>query len=772
MASFPRPQSEQNSLYETPRAYRRAPAEDVKTRPSAAGVIALVIWFLCAGVGFLIAVSAVSAFSSLSSNLEPIDKFDDLGFQEESFVYDRTGEVELARFGQARREVVTFDEIPPVVLDTQTAIEDRTFWDNTGFDPLAIISAGWDSIRGRSRGASTITQQLVRQRLLDPDLVQDPDRQVERKLKEIIQSIRLTRSFGNDEAGKQAVITAYLNQNYYGNQLYGVKAAAAGYFGKALDELTLAEAAILAAIPQSPSNHDLVRNAVAECDVALADDDTCPGESRLVVPPDSEIVQRRNQVLELMADGGRTPISGDEFSRQDFEAAQEEEVVLAPQQTPQWIAPHFVWQVQRELAVKLCGEEAATCEPLENGGLRITTTLDARLQGIAEKWVQAAAYVPNARNPERRAADLGLEYTSWMQNLRGKNLHNGALVAMDYQTGELVAYVGSRNYYAQVGTPQFQPQYDVVGSGFRQPGSAFKPFNYLTGVDDGTMTAATMIMDSAVDFGGGFTPSNADNLERGPVRVRTALQFSLNIPSVKAVLINSPEHVFARSREFGMVYQTETPTAGGSLALGTQQTQPIDLITAYGTLANGGRHTGHTTILSVANRAGENVVEPHTTPEGTQVAKPQSAFILTDILAGNTNPDVNPFWGEFSIENEAGDRRPATLKTGTNTDAKDLNAYGYIAAPTAEGRAAGEFALAVGAWNGNSDNTNVSTADAPVFSIDVTTYVWEGFLEEASATWAINDFTPPDGLSRVPIDPFTGLRPSAGDQGVEEDRKR
>ena len=177
-----------------------------------------------------------------------------------------------------------------------------------------------------------------------------------------------------------------------------------------------------------------------------------------------------------------------------------------------------------------------------------------------------------------------------MQALRGKDLHNGALVATDYQTGEVIAYVGSADYYSIAPSPAFQPQYDVVGSGYRQPGSAFKPFNYLVGIDDKTMTASSMFMDSATDFGGGYTPSDADNLERGPVRVRNALQFSLNIPSVKAMEANGVDHVFSKAQEFGMTFQTETSSAGLAFALGVQEVRPIDLVTAYGTLANSGKH--------------------------------------------------------------------------------------------------------------------------------------------------------------------------------------
>jgi membrane peptidoglycan carboxypeptidase len=752
-------------VHETPRVTPRQPPRE-RSQPSTAGLVAVVVWVVFAALGLVLATGSVVAFSRLASDLDDPHDLDKLGFQEESIVYDRNG-AELARFGTTKRSVVTFDEIPKIAIDAQTAVEDKTFWENSGFDPLAIVSAGLDSLRGRARGASTITQQLVRQRLLKEDLVQDPSRQAERKLKEIIQSIRLTEAFPGIE-GKKQIITAYLNQNYYGNQAYGIKAAAQVYFGVTdLQKLTLAQAAILAGIPKSPSNYDLVLNAIEQCPVEVAEEDTCPEPTKLVVPDDSEIVQRRNQILNLLEDG-RTPLSGDLYSHADYEAARHEGVVVVPQTTPQWLAPHFVWAVQKELATKVCGEGVPTCGLLESGGLRITTTLDLKLQKIAEKWVKAAAIVPNAKNPDQAAVEAGFKKAApWMLNLRGKQIRNGALVALDYQTGELIAYVGSANYYAAKSTKKFQAKYDVVGSGYRQPGSAFKPFNYLTAIDAGRLKASTLLMDTGVDFGGNYTPADADNLERGPVRVRTALQFSLNIPSVKTMQINGPDEVFRRAQEFGMRFKGETTQAGLALALGVQEVRPIDLVTAYGTLANGGTYIGHTTILSIKNTAGKDVVAAYQPPAGAKVATPQAAYIVTDILAGNTNPKINPFWGKFEIDNSKGKRRPATLKTGTNNDAKDLNAYGFIAPPTPEGRAAGEHALAVGAWNGNSDNTVVSPS-RPVFSIDVTTFVWQGFMAEATKTWAINDFSQPDGLVTAKIDPFTGLQPTPGDKPIDE----
>ena len=193
------------------------------------GWIALIVFGFLAGLGAIGALAAVGIYTSLASDPELPDPatLTTYVLPEETVLFDRTGGRELARFGAARREVVTFEEIPPLVLDATTAIEDKTFWENAGFDPVAILAAGLDSLRGSSRGASTITQQLVRQRLLPPELVRDPGRTAERKLKEIIQSIRVTQRF-EGEGGKKAIITAYLNQNYYGNQSYGIKAAEIG----------------------------------------------------------------------------------------------------------------------------------------------------------------------------------------------------------------------------------------------------------------------------------------------------------------------------------------------------------------------------------------------------------------------------------------------------------------------------------------------------------------------------------------------------------------
>ena len=752
-----------------PAAAPRTPRRPARKGIGAAAAMGLLLFGALTLLGTAGAGIAIANFNGLMKGLPDPLILERIELPEQSIVYDRTGKVELARFGEFNRTVVTFDEIPPVLVDATTAVEDRTFWENSGFDPVGIIAAGLDAVRGNARGASTITQQLVRQRLLTDDTSADAVAQTQvtatRKLKEIVQSIRVTQAFPGEE-GKQRIMAAYLNQNYYGNESYGVAAAAESYFGVPLAEITLAQAAILAALPKAPGSYDLVLNAVEECIEPGDTEDTCK-TSRLVVPPDTRIVQRRNQVLDLMAQG-RTPLTGKTYTAADFEAAKAEPVELTRQVTPVWKAPHFVWQVRRELTSRLCGADAETCPLLERGGLDITTTLDMRLQGLAEKWVKAAAIVPHSKSPRAAAKQLGLTYEPWMENLRNKKLYNGALVALDYQTGELVAYVGSADAYATKATKKFQPRFDVLADGWRQPGSAFKPVVYATGIEDRKLTAATMFMDVVTDFGGGYTPTDADNSERGPVRVEDALRFSLNIPAVKAMSVIGNDRVQSRAEQMGVQFLNGQVNAGLSFALGVEEVHPADLVRAYGVLANGGQLVDRTTIITVTGSDGSELLGVTTRPAPGQALGADTASVLTDILAGNTNPKVNPFWGKFALM-DGSKRRPATLKTGTNNDARDLNAYGYIGAPTTARRTEGEYALAVGAWNGNSDNSLVSTPRDPLFSIEVTTFVWQGFLEEATKGWAIRGFSQPDGLDKAAVDPWTGLLPGTGAQQTVND---
>jgi membrane peptidoglycan carboxypeptidase len=711
-------------------------------------VVFVLVTIMLAGAGALFTVAAYNFYAQ--GLPDPSTALNDLRFEQQTIVYDRTGKVELARLGTFRREVTAFKDIPDEMLDATTAIEDQGFWTNPGFDPSAIIAAGLDTLAGRPRGASTITQQLVRARLLPPEAFADTT--YERKVREIIQSIRLTEAYPGDK-GKQDIITAYLNQNFYGNQTYGVKAAARGYFGKSLDELSLAQHAILAAIPQSPTKFDLMRNAEEICldeNPPDPDSDEVCKETQLQVPATSEIVQRRNYILDLMKT--RSPLSGSRHTDEEYEAAKEEVVVLKPRAAATWRAAHFVWQVREALASIVCPDTPDECEEVDTGGFRVTTTLDWSMQKIAERWTYAAARAPQSSNARAilRQQKIPSRDWGWILNLRGRNIHNAASAVMDYRTGEVLAYVGSARYTGK-GNAKFQPQWDVLSDGWRQPGSSIKPIDYAIGIDDETFTASTMFMDVVTDFGRGFTPTQADKLERGPVRLRSALQFSLNIPAIKATIIQGLEHTFERSQDFGLVFPPSAIPVT-SMGIGTLETHPIDMLTAYGTIANGGVKMPRQVITKVVDENGRQVWPiGDAKAEGTEVVSPQAAYIITDILAGNTVKSVNPYWGEFAIQAKNGRRRPAAYKTGTTNDNRDVHAYGYLAPPTNKNQPA----LAVGVWMGNSNNQ----PNRGSLSLDSSAPLWSAILEEVSAKYPIASFKAPGGLVTATVDAFTGLKP-------------
>ena len=258
-------------------------------------IIPLILFTTIVLVGVLGVVSAVAAYNIYANNLPTADQIksvlENIDFSQTTRVYDRSGKIQLATFAREQRDVVTFDQIAPVLVDATTAAEDKTFWQNAGFDPVGIISAGLDTLSGRGRGASTITQQIVRNRLL-PDWAKEGT-VYDRKIREIIVSVRLTEVYKGD-VGKQQIIAAYLNDNFYGNRSYGVSAAARGYWNKPMSKLTLAQAALLAAIPKSPTAYDLLRNAVEQENTATKD----PDDTLLVVPQDSPVVLYRNRILD------------------------------------------------------------------------------------------------------------------------------------------------------------------------------------------------------------------------------------------------------------------------------------------------------------------------------------------------------------------------------------------------------------------------------------------------------------------------------------------
>jgi membrane peptidoglycan carboxypeptidase len=706
------------------------------------GIVAIL---LAGGTLSVVAVAGVATVGALSADLPDPATLEQLTFDQPTIIYDRTGKIELARFQREQRRVVAYDDVPRLVIDTTTTAEDRTFWDNGGFDTAAIVSAIAENARGAGqRGASTITQQLVRARLLPAEYIAPGADRYLRKAKELIQSARVTEAFPG-EAGKQRILTAYLNQIFYGHDAYGVAAAANIYFGVSdLAKLTPAQAALLAALPKSPTTLDPYRYAERDKD------------GRLVVPATAPPVVRRDWILQNLSSSRWTKLTPTETSD-----AIGEPVVLAGDQPVHFLAPHFSWQVRRQLEQILGGKEA-----VQTGGYRVITTLDWKGQQLAEKWMTAAAIVPHLSRKSAaafyRSAKISARDRRWIEGLRGKDLHNGALVALDYTTGDVLAYVGSAGYYHdELRTAKFDPKYDAAGDAARQPGSAWKPILYATAFEQRRLTPGSLLLDITAEFNRreNWAPRDADQLERGPVLVRKALQYSLNVPAIRALERVGNDAVANQAAKLGIRFtggRTAFLQSGLAGALGTVEVRPLDLTAAYGTLANGGTYEPPRMILEIDGPDG-HLVWKAPQSEHRQAISAQSAYLVNNILSGNTDPRQNPIWSAvLQLKNGPGkSRRPAAAKTGTANDARDLATYGYLAPPKTGSDAPG---LAVGIWMGNSDHSNPRSRK-PAISLTAAAPLWHAFVDEYSKSWPVTNFQRPRGIVSARVDAWSGGRP-------------
>ncbi len=710
----------------------------------------MLLLLLLASVG-AVAIAGATTVAVLSQGLPDPDKLGALSFEQPTTVYDRTGKVALASFQRVQRRVVAYDEIPKLVLDAATSAEDRTFWTNGGFDLAQIVSAVAEGVSGGpQRGASTITQQLVRARLLPDDVVTGD--QYIRKAKELIQASRLTQDFPG-EPGKDTIITAYLNEIYYGHDAYGIAAAARVYFGVTdLSKLTLSQAALLAGLPKSPSTYDPYRFATEN------------SKGHLVVDPGSPPMLRRNYVLDGLRSARWTHLTDEMISQ-----AESEPVVLAGDQPLTYLAPHFVWQVRQQL-IDILG----SADKVDTGGYRVITTLDMRGQQIAEKWVTAAAIAPNLSTKQRtalyRKLKIGAADKAWLARLRGKDVHNAALVAIDYRTGDVLAYVGSAGYYEdKLASPKFNPKFDVISDGFRQPGSAWKPILYATAFQNRILTPGSLLLDVTTKFGvktdgSDWVPRDADRQDRGPVLVRQALQQSLNIPAIRALQKVGNRAVAQQAQKMGIAFQGGAASyeeAGLAGAIGTVEVRPIDLVSAFGSIADGGSRVPTRTILEIDGPDGKPVyTAPDPSSDAKQVLSPQASWLVTDILNGNTDPKQNPTWSAvLEVRNGPhGSRRPAAAKTGTTDDTRDLSTYGFLG-PNAAGTAP---TIAVGVWMGNSDHSRPNApANEAVISLQGPAPLWHAFVRDYSAKKPVGTFPRPGGLVQATIDRFSGGTPTS-----------
>ena len=698
-------------------------------------------------------VMAVSTLGVMSTGLPDPTALDSLGFDQPTIVYDRAGKVELGRFEDQRRRVLTFEAIPKTILDATTAAEDRTFWQNAGVDLPALLSAAAENASGTSgRGASTITQQLVRARLLPDDVVQAGADRYVRKVKEIIQALRVNETYPG-ETGKQRVMTAYLNEIFYGHGAYGIAAAAEIYFGVSdLSKLSIGQAALLAGLPKAPTSLDPYRYAKPD------------KKGRLVVPPGSPPIVRRDWVLGGIAATGR-------WTKPDattLQKAYDEPVILAGDRPARIPGGHFTWQVRRQLH-EILGPEA----DLERGGYRVTTTLDWRAQKLAEKWLSVAALAPNRSRKivERTISRQKIPSAerAWIRALRGKDLHNAALVALDYRSGDVLAYVGSAGYTRDdLGSRKFEPKFDAAGDGARQPGSAWKPVLYAAAFDAKRLTPGSLLLDVTTEFDRrqDWAPRDADQLERGPVLVRRALQYSLNIPAIRALERVGSERVADTAERMGIRFAGGKKAflqAGLAGALGTVEVRPLDLTSAYGTIANGGVRVPPRMVLEVRGPDGK-VVWSAGKPKGERAISPAAAYLVSDILEGNTDPEQNDIWAEkLALRSPSGDRRrPAAVKTGTTNDARDLGTYGFLP-PTKKG-----LGLVVGVWMGNSDHSYPRSAK-PATSLTAAAPLWRAFMRDYTKKWPVTQFKRPKGVVETTIDAWSGGRPGRWTQDTTKE---
>lgn len=526
-------------------------------------------------------------------------------------ILDRNGNVLWEIFGEGKRTTIPLTQVPQSLIQATVAVEDDSYYENIGLDAPSLVAAVIANLRSpdaRPVGGSTITQQVVRHLAFDYE--ERTAVSYNRKIKEIVLAWIMARNFSKDE-----VMEIYLNEIYYGNLAYGVEAAAQSYFRKPAADLTLAEASLMAGLPQSPVELDPLTN----LDAAR---------------------ERQWLILNLMVSEGY-------IDQTQAEAAYLEPLNFAPQEVS-LAAPHFSVYVRQQL------EEQFGADVVANGGLRVTTTLDRDFQALAE---QLARQHVDAIAPEH-------------------NLTNAALVALKPGTGEILAMLGSVDYRDETidGHVNVALSLQQPGSAIKPLTYAAALSPRLDGPP--AWTAADILWDVPVEYeqfnGEAYNPVNYDGRFHGPVRVRDALANSYNVPAVLVLQDVGVPALLDFGRQMGIAsWSDDSSTYGLSLTLGGGEVTPLELTTAYAIFANNGNQVTPTAILRVENTAGELLYEYQPQP-AAQVVDPRVAFLISDIL--NDNNARSPAMGATS---PLAVPFPAAVKTGTTNDFRDNWTVGY-----------------------------------------------------------------------------------------------
>ncbi len=638
-------------------------------------------------------------------------------------IYDRTGQVLLYEVIDplaGDRTWVELQDIPLGLRYATIAIEDKTFYDNPGYDLEGILRAAWNNLTGgQVQGGSSITQQLVKNVLIEPE--ERFEISMERKIKELILAIRIS-----DQYSKDQILEWYLNTNFYGNLAYGVEAAAQVYFGKSVTELTLGESAMLAAIPQSPAMNPIDNFEQAK--------------------------QRQRIVLDLMVEQGYiTPDQAEIAFGQNL-------IIRPPEQRFNLLAPHFSIAVRKKL------EEMFGPSLVYRGGLVVYTTLDyplylqaecaarthvARLSGDPGVVISASDGTPCTAAdylPPLPADAVGVDH----------NVNNAAIVILNAATGEVLAMVGSLDYYNTAIDGNFN-----VALAERQPGSAFKPFTYVTAFEQG-YTPASMVLDvrTAFDVGSSqpYVPENYDRRYHGPMSIREALANSYNVPAVQVLEWVGIENTIRTAHVMGInTLDRGLDYYGLSLTLGGGEVTLYDLTYAYSVFAGMGVMSGTPTpeelrrpgfreldpslILRVEDRDGTILWEygQGNTFRRSPVLEPSLAYLINDILSDDAarRPSVGPNSALLLS-------RPAAVKTGTTNDFRDNWTVGYTPQ------------IATGVWVGNTNNAPMQNLPAIIGAAPI----WHAVMEYAHRDLPVQSWERPADIVEMTVCQISGLLPT------------
>ncbi len=592
-------------------------------------------------------------------------------FPVSSKILDRNGALLYEIYADQNRTPIKLSDLPPHVTQATIAIEDQNFYRHHGFDTGGILRALYKTVTGqRLEGGSTITQQLVKVALLTPE------RTLSRKIKEAILTIATEVLYTKDQ-----ILEMYVNHIPYGGTTYGIEAAAKRYFDKSARDLTLAEAALLAGLPQAPSRYS-------------------PWSA-----PDAA-KSRQAQVLTRMTEEGFV-------SESDAQKAKEAELIYGSASVD-IRAPHFVMYV-RDLIENKYGSELVT-----KGGLKVTTSLDITLQEAAEATL---------------AAEL--------KNLGRLKISNGAAVVTNPKTGEILAMIGSKDYWSE----DIDGKFNVTTS-LRQPGSSIKPLNYALGLENRVITPSTMLLDSPICFTSAgspkYCPKNYDNTFRGLTQIRFALGNSYNIAAVKVLALNGLENFISFAREMGIKSLGDPKNYGLSLTLGGGEVTMLDMATAFGVFANSGERVELDPLLKVEDASGTVLYQssPDNVPK-TRVLSSETAFLISHILSDNNARSAA--FGTSSVLNVPG--KTVAVKTGTTNNLRDNWTIGYTQD------------LLVATWVGNNDNSPMSYVASGVTGASP---IWQKIMRYALAGVKTPGWPKPEtGIEGTSVCADSGVLPIA-----------